>query len=182
LIKKSHQEYPQIKTQIYLTDNIVDLKAEQIDIAIRWGNPEDNSLEAALLMEVDIKTAASRDYLKQHPKIKTPKDLSDHAIISRNDTQIGWGAWLEVLPKANRPHLSDYLFIDSFIAQLEAVRSGMGVALLPQYLIDHANKHRKSVIALPLPKMTYPVYSCYLKTDFVPARIQCFCQFLKNNL
>lgn len=133
-------------------------------------------------MDVDIIVVASNAYLKQNPRIKDPRDLSAHAIISRSDPRQSWGPWVESLPKKARPQLTNHLIIDSFVAQLEAVRSGMGVALLPQYLIVHANKSRKSVIPLPFPKMTYPVYLCYLKTDFLPERIRCFGEFLKEKL
>ncbi|GEM_PF-7058989 len=182
LIKKFHHAHPKITTQIYFTDEIVDLKADQIDIAIRWGKPKEDGLKKIPLMNVDIQTVASKNYLKHHPKIKTPKDLSEHQIISRRDVKMGWGPWIESLPKKEQPELTHHLIIDSFLAQLEAVQSDMGVALLPEYLIAHANKNRQTVLPLPLPKMTYPVYLCHLKTDFPPAKINCFCDFIKKNL
>lgn len=182
LIKKFGRAFPEISTQIHLTDEVIDLRTKQIDVAIRWGNPSERRLKADLLMEVDVQTVASKSYLKQYPTIKTANDLSNHSIISRSDPKQGWEPWVESLPRRNRPDLKDYLIIDSFVAQLEAVRVGMGVALLPQFLIDHANKYNQTIIPLGLPKMTYKLYSCYLKTDFVPARIQCFVDFLKKNL
>lgn len=182
LIKKFRQAYPQITIRIYLTDEIVDLRTKQMDVAIRWGDVNDDKLKTELLMEVTIEVAASKTYLKQNPRIRNPGDLSGQTIICWSNTSQGWAPWVEALPKKDRPELKNHLIIDSFVAQLEAVRSGMGVALLPRYLIDHANKHSQSVIPLPLPKMKYSVYSCYLKTDFVPERIRCFCKFLKDNL
>ena len=182
LLKKFQQEYPLIKTQIYLTDDVVDLKLDRTDIAIRWGKPDDESLVAVRLMDVSICVVSSKDYLQRSAKIKTPMDLSDHAIISRGGVGMGWVPWLDTLPKGSRPQLRDHLIIDSFVAQLEAVRSGMGVALLPDYLIDYANKQKSSVVVLPLPKITFPIYLCYLKTDFLPAKIQCFSKFLRENL
>lgn len=45
LIKKFHRAYPPITTQIYLTDEVIDLRARKIDIAIRWGQPKVGGLE-----------------------------------------------------------------------------------------------------------------------------------------
>ncbi len=182
LLKKFHREFPLIKTQVYLTDQVVDLKVDRTDIAIRWGKPEEAHLVALPLMDVDIKAAASKDYLKRNPKIKSPKDLARHAIISRGDAALSWPVWIETLPKESRPELRDDLVIDSFVAQLEAVISGMGIALLPQYLIDHANKRRTAIVSLPLPKVTFPIYLCYVKTAFTPEKIRCFSRFLRENL
>lgn len=182
LIKKFNLEYPKITTQIYFTDEIIDLKTEQIDMVMRWGKPKNDGLKKILIMNVDIHTVASKAYLKLNPKIKTPKDLSNQKIISRRDVKMGWGPWIESLPKNERPQLTHHLIIDSFLAQLEAVQTDMGVALLPHYLIVHANKNHQTVLPLPLPIITYPVYLCYLKTDFTPTKIHCFCNFIKKYL
>ncbi|MDE0844528.1 MAG: LysR family transcriptional regulator [Psychrobacter pacificensis] len=67
----------------YLADNhYIDMIDERIDIAIRMSpSINDASLSSYPLTDVRQLLVASPQYLRQHPKINTPKDLADHQLI-----------------------------------------------------------------------------------------------------
>ena len=67
----------------YLADNhYIDMIDERIDIAIRMSpSINDSSLSSYTLTDVRQLLVASPQYLRQHPKINTPKDLADHQLI-----------------------------------------------------------------------------------------------------
>ena len=67
----------------YLADNhYIDMIDERIDIAIRMSpSINDSSLSSYPLTDVRQLLVASPQYLRQHPKINTPKDLADHQLI-----------------------------------------------------------------------------------------------------
>ena len=68
----------------YLADNhYVDMIDERIDIAIRMSpSIDDNTLSSYALTDVRQLLVASPQYLRQHPKIESPKDLAEHHLIS----------------------------------------------------------------------------------------------------
>ncbi|MBE0441723.1 MAG: LysR family transcriptional regulator [Psychrobacter sp.] len=67
----------------YLADNhYVDMIDERIDIAIRMSpSINDSSLSNHPLTDVRQMLVASPQYLRQHAKLQTPKDLANHQLI-----------------------------------------------------------------------------------------------------
>ena len=67
----------------YLADNhYIDMIDERIDIAIRMSPTiNDSSLSSHPLTDVRQMLVASPQYLRQHVKLKTPKDLAEHQLI-----------------------------------------------------------------------------------------------------
>ncbi len=67
----------------YFADNrYVDMIDERIDIAVRMSpSIDDSTLSSHPLSDVRQMLVASPQYLRQHKKIETPKDLADHQLI-----------------------------------------------------------------------------------------------------
>ncbi|MGP5504503.1 LysR family transcriptional regulator [Psychrobacter celer] len=67
----------------YLADNhYIDMIDERIDIAVRMSPTiNDSSLSNHPLTDVRQLLVASPQYLRQHAKIQSPKDLNDHQLI-----------------------------------------------------------------------------------------------------
>ena len=67
----------------YLADNhYIDMIDERIDIAIRMSPTiNDSNLSSHPLTDVRQILVASPQYLRQHTKLQTPKDLADHQLI-----------------------------------------------------------------------------------------------------
>ncbi|CAN6960552.1 MULTISPECIES: LysR family transcriptional regulator [Psychrobacter] len=67
----------------YLADNhYIDMIDERIDIAIRMSPTiNDSNLSSHPLTDVRQMLVASPQYLRQHVKLKTPKDLAEHQLI-----------------------------------------------------------------------------------------------------
>ncbi|MGP5063887.1 LysR family transcriptional regulator [Psychrobacter celer] len=67
----------------YLADNhYIDMIDERIDIAVRMSPTiNDSSLSSYPLTDVRQLLVASPQYLRQHAKIQSPKDLNDHQLI-----------------------------------------------------------------------------------------------------
>ncbi|MDN3398804.1 LysR family transcriptional regulator [Psychrobacter sp. APC 3426] len=68
----------------YLADNhYIDMIDERIDIAIRMSPTiSDANLSSHPLTDVRQLLVASPQYLRQHTKLQTPKDLADHQLIN----------------------------------------------------------------------------------------------------
>lgn len=74
--------HPDVSVQLLLTDRVVNLVDEGIDIAIRVGALADSSLVAQRVGEVRRVVCASPDYLQRHGVPRMPADLAAHRCVS----------------------------------------------------------------------------------------------------
>lgn len=66
----------------FADNNYIDMIDERIDIAVRMSpNINDSTLSNHPLSDVRQMLVASPQYLRQHKKIETPKDLAEHQLI-----------------------------------------------------------------------------------------------------
>ena len=70
--------YPDLSFEILMTDSMVDLVAERIDVAIRLGSLPDSMFIAKRLCSVEFIVCASPVYLEQYGRPKTPQHIQDH--------------------------------------------------------------------------------------------------------
>ncbi|MEZ8826518.1 LysR family transcriptional regulator [Vibrio amylolyticus] len=82
LIPKFLKLYPNVKIELDINNNLVDLNADNIDIAIRIGKPKDSQLKARKLLVNHTFVVATPEYLDTHAKIETPEDLQAHNCLS----------------------------------------------------------------------------------------------------
>jgi DNA-binding transcriptional LysR family regulator len=73
--------YPRIQLDLRLTTQAVDLVADQCDVWIHVGEPEDSRLIACKLAPTQVVVCASPKYLEQYGEPKTPADLKHHNCL-----------------------------------------------------------------------------------------------------
>lgn len=81
VLARFSEQHPKLKFDVQLSDEIVDLVDNQIDIAIRAHGTTDSGLVLRKLCPMKIKLCAAPSYLKKSPKLRTPQDLSQHRIL-----------------------------------------------------------------------------------------------------
>src|SRR5262245_53509 len=124
--------HPDLEIQSSYSDRHVDLVAEGFDAAIRLGVLEDSNLVARRIARLGGRLVASPAYLQKHGTPKTPDELASHAAVNRvNDY---WplmhdGAVINVHPRAR-------FTADNGAALVPAALLGLGIAMLPDFLID----------------------------------------------
>lgn len=74
-------QYPEIQIDLRLSDRLVDLVAEGIDVAIRLGNLEDSSLIRRFLGHAQFVLCASPAYLNAQGTPAIPQDLVQHNCL-----------------------------------------------------------------------------------------------------
>jgi DNA-binding transcriptional LysR family regulator len=93
LIAPFLQAHPEIQITLDLTDRVVDLLAENVDLAIRIAERSDSNLIGVKLAANRRVVCASPDYLTLHGTPRTPADLQDHHCLTlgpRSAQQRGW--------------------------------------------------------------------------------------------
>lgn len=74
-------QYPQVRVDLTLRDQLVDPVTEGLDLLVRIGGLSDSSLIAKKLGESRIVHCASPAYLKRHSAPRSPRDLERHARL-----------------------------------------------------------------------------------------------------
>lgn len=131
-LRELHNRHPAIRIQLALATARVNLFNREADIAVRIGGRETDRLVSEKLGDVRFGLYASPLYLDQLDPFQSSADLDGHNIIA------GTGALAETAQVQEFATLTSEcnvaLTTDSIFAQLEAVRSGLGIAPLPHYL------------------------------------------------
>lgn len=74
-------EHPGVTIDLHLGDGYIDLAAEGIDIAIRYGDPEDSTMMMRPLASSARIICAAPSYLERHGRPETPEDLMRHNCL-----------------------------------------------------------------------------------------------------
>jgi len=93
LVSTFAQRYPQVEVQLDVTDRPVDLVAEGIDLAIRFGELPDQRLVARRMMSNRRLLCASPRYLERHGMPASLADLASHRCIVHRQNDEAHGVW-----------------------------------------------------------------------------------------
>ena len=80
-LNEFRQLYPKIELDLILTDEVVNIMQESIDLAIRGAPLPDSGLQASKLSTLPTCICGSPDYLNKHGRPTTPSDLEKHDWI-----------------------------------------------------------------------------------------------------
>lgn len=128
--------YPETTVELGLTYRPVDMVAEGIDLAFRFGPISDHELIARRLGAAPRVWCASPAYLHAHGPLASPHELVDHACIAHGVTQAR-GEWSFHGPQGElRVHVRGRLSVRSAEIALLAAEAGLGIARLPLAICD----------------------------------------------
>jgi LysR family transcriptional regulator for bpeEF and oprC len=123
------RRYPLIELEIRLNDRIVDLVADQVDVAVRVGPIRQAGLAARRISQVTLVTCASPTYLADHGEPRTPDDLHQHRLLGLT-TVAGaspeWNFPAPYTPRRLKLHFS--MLFNSAEGPVIAAAAGLGIA------------------------------------------------------
>jgi DNA-binding transcriptional LysR family regulator len=175
--------YPDIRISLITTDEELDLAMREADVAIRLRQPTQPDLIQRKLFSVHFHAYASPEYLKRFGTPHTFDQLDEHRLIMLGGSSIpiylqNRNFLLEVARNGKGPR-TPHLIINNVLGLLRACQRSLGVALLPDYLVEEngglvqlfGEEHAPALDA-------YFVYPEELKSV---ARVQAFRDFLVSN-
>ncbi|WLQ15333.1 LysR family transcriptional regulator [Hahella aquimaris] len=121
------QQHPFVEVRLSTNNNRVDIAAEGLDYAIRFGDGAWHGVDAAPLFEAPL-TPLCIPALAE--TLRTPEDLSGHTLL-RSYRANEWSNWFAAAGMAQPANLIKGIVFDSSIAMMEAALQGVGVALAP---------------------------------------------------
>lgn len=169
------ERYPDVSAELRLSDRMINLVEDGIDIAVRVGELADSTLVARHIGDMRRLTVASPDYLKRRGMPQTPLDLAGHDLIQFTSTS----------------SLSDWRFVDngrevrvprtsrfatnSADAAIQHAEQGGGVALVLAYQAADAIAHGRLQVLLgdyePPPS---PIHLVYPTSRLLSAKVRAF--------
>lgn len=120
--------HPQIGLRLQPLIDLIDLRAEKIDMAIRWGKGDWTDLEIELLFLCPAKPTAGASIAKKIDELGIEAALPDLTLLQDRDGSEAWADWHKAaaLPyRAGR----DSLVIPDPNVRVQAVIDGQGIAL-----------------------------------------------------
>ncbi|MCG7867510.1 MAG: LysR family transcriptional regulator [Candidatus Thiodiazotropha taylori] len=72
------ESYPKVSLKTYISDSNIDFYRDAVDIALRYGSPDDANLYGFKICNVPGLLCATPDYLQQHGTPHHPHDLPAH--------------------------------------------------------------------------------------------------------
>src|SRR5882757_390014 len=75
------KRYPEVSCELRLSDRMINLVEEGVDLAVRIGHLPDSTLVARHVGEMRRIVVASKDYLKQRGEPKTPEAIASHDTV-----------------------------------------------------------------------------------------------------
>ncbi|AWK89254.1 LysR family transcriptional regulator [Azospirillum thermophilum] len=175
--------YPDIRLDLTLTDEVVDLYAAQVDIAVRAGPLPDSALLATKLGDVRRRIVASPDYLARRGTPRSPADLERHDCLGFNFRRAA-----AVWPLRTGGRLTDREVHGRIVANNgETVRHmallGLGLARLAEFHIraDLAAGRLVSVLDEAMAD-SEAFHALYLGRERAPRRIRAFLDFMTPRL
>ncbi|RWX75990.1 LysR family transcriptional regulator [Neorhizobium lilium] len=122
--------YPFVDLRLSTNNNRVDIAAEGLDYAIKFGNGAWHDIEAEALFEAPLSVLCVSSIARQ---LKSPQDVAQQPLLRsyRADEWPGWFAAAQVAP----PPVHGLVF-DSSVLMVEAALQGVGIALAPPLMFS----------------------------------------------
>jgi len=138
--------HPELDVTLEYDDAMVDLARGGFDAGIRLGEMADSTLVTRKLCEDRRAIVASPGYLERHGPLSDPAQLSDHATICYLNKRIG-EIWRFDPPVA--PPRPARLTTNNGEAMRDMVLAGLGIALLPMFIVHDDLRQGRLVQVLP---------------------------------
>ena len=171
-------KYPDVSVELIVTNRVVDVLEEGVDLAIRWaGALKDSSLIARRFIETRSNLWATPQYLKNLGKPAHPRELAKAEFLAHpvlKTVMLTNGKSDYELPLNGRV-VSDDLEV---LVGLLTVREG--IAWLPDFLVEDAVKSGKLVRVLsqwrPKKEQLWTYYFVYAGRRYALPKVEAFIQ------
>ncbi len=178
-IKKFMDKYPDIHVQMLIADEDYDLLTREADVAIRFHPTEHLDLIQKRIGTFHYNLYASPEYLNKFGWPQKAEDLDDHHLVTYGDLNtspiedIDW-----VLEAGAVKKRKPILEINNIYGVLQAIKAGIGIGSLPDYLVRGTTNITK--ILEDSQTHEFPAYFVYTQELRSSKRIAAFREFIEK--
>jgi DNA-binding transcriptional LysR family regulator len=174
--------YPLLSVD-FSTSNYREDMMTGVDVAVRFGPPNESSLIARKLLETRILTVAAPAYLEKHGEPRSPYDLVHHETLLFRDPQTGLPFDWEFRrgEEVKEVKVSGRLVMDDPSVAIAACLSGQGV--FQSLAIGLAPFLSRGELVQILPEWSdelYPLYAYHPSRHLPPAKVRALLDFIQE--
>jgi len=177
LVAEYMELHPLVNIDLVLSDQLLDLVQDSIDVAFRVGQLEDSSLIGRYLGDVTAMVCASPDYIAKFGKPTHPDELKNHQIIASSSRS----QWTLIGPE-KQEHTFNFkprLQVNDMSSLYTLTLAGAGIAALPVLIAASAIKSKNLVPLLcDWPFEAYPIHTLYASNRHLSAKVRSFVDFV----
>lgn len=148
-------ENPDITVNFVTKLSPFDLTGEDIQAAIHFGKPDWPQTDATFLMREEAVPVASPELLSRYD-IARPGDLVGLPLLHLTSRADAWGDWFR--SHAGHIETRQGLLFEQFSIVAQAAVAGLGVAILPKFLIQPEIERNELAIVFDQPVVTEEAY------------------------
>lgn len=185
-IKKFNERHQQINVELHLTHSEQDNLESSFDIAFqshilgRGQMIPDSNLTAKQVLSEPLVFVASRDYLKKHGTPVRPEELNQHKCLTTGDSKKSWVFYQgdETLMQS----IDSSFEANNFTAIFQAAQAGMGVALIPQKLLQEDNSNTLVKLFSQFETEELQTFAYYNANQLASKKVNMFLQKMTTSL
>ncbi len=175
------KKYPNIQLDLILTNNILNLIEQNIDLSIRVYKPTDSTLKAVKLEDNELIFCASPAYIKKHKKISNLTHLKEHPLLylesHANHRLKNSGQLLKKISKYRPIKVNSGEIINQLCVE------GVGIAVRSRWNVGELINDGK-LVELKIEDSiisSTAVYALYPNNQYIPKKTRHFLDFIKQH-
>ena len=172
-----YEQHPNIELKMFVAQDSTAGKNEAFDVQIHYYEPVEVDPVSIRIGTMHFMPFASRSYFERHPMPKTIDELADHRMLEMTAYRIDkgpWSHWLKGAPMQTAP-----LLTNQSAPLAEAVRQGVGIALLPTYIVVTDDCFVPLDVGLHLPA---PVYMSFQREVAKKWSVRAVVDFMRDTV
>ena len=171
--------YPDMQVQLILDNEELDVNMRHADCAIRLREPQQSDLIQRKLFTVHMHVYAAPSYINRYGEPQSIEDLDHHKIITFGEPAPNYLLdvnWLEIAGRDSDNPRQSALQINSLTSIKRACLLGIGIAMLPDYIVGRDPGLLQLVTNADVP--SFDTYFCYPSEMKNAAKLKVFRDFI----
>jgi DNA-binding transcriptional LysR family regulator len=184
LVPEFHAAHPQLDVQLRLSDHLLDLLSESLDVAVRMAVLTDSGLIARKIMDCERVLCAAPAYLANHGEPQSLDDLMGHECLLLRfpgSQQFRWT--LRSDDSAVTLPIRGHFDADDGDVLTDWALSGRGIAMKPLWEVaDHLRQGRLRPVLIAHAPLAATLSVIYPHRQLLPAKVKTFADFAVERL
>ena len=175
------QAYPDIKVDINVTNDSVNLVDENIDFAFRMAPLVDSSMVAIELLKVTPVICATSNFVKKYGMPNKIQALAKMPMLLLNYATLIQRFW-KTLPDMKSLNIEGHHRVNDINAIYPMLKQGMGATFIFRHTVEKDLANGTLIDLMPgyeLPNI--PIYLMYHNLNYTPKKMRVFIDFFKQH-
>jgi DNA-binding transcriptional LysR family regulator len=167
--------YPEVSGELRLSDRMINLVEDGVDLAVRIGHLADSSLVARRVGEMRRIVVASSGYLKRHGEPRTPQAIASHGTIQFGAISASPDWHFAEDGREVRVSCTPRLTTNSADAAIQYAEQGGGLTRVLAYqAVEAIKRGRLRIVLQKFEQQPLPIHIVYPTSRLLSAKVRTF--------